>query len=391
MVAIANAQPDSWSAEWYGTADPIASAPWLFDQGGNPIEVPAKAIGFRVRFVPPGSRGIGELTLDELTGIPLLVPRGLGPEEFCALVRYRPGRYRLAAIDEQYQFLRDAPIACFVITPAMAAAHNAVATSACAAAVPAPISHSDVLVLELVNALRAALTESRTALTESLGVIKAQTTDGARNVSELVRASATVVTAADGAGISRREPLPVVVPPMAAEQPTAAALGEDSGPTPPQNLGDVVSGALTNLAPVMQHFMNTKLFKMSDEMSIAMLKAMQGGAPANAAPATPTPSTAPASSTASAAAAINPAALWPHVAAIEQQLAPAEAAVVRRYIANAGGDQIAHLAREVMARSAPDAAAWIRAVLADVESTQPQHRAADSPASNAPTSQGPSR
>jgi hypothetical protein len=228
MVANANAQSESWSADWYGTGDPIASAPWLFDQGGSPIVVGAEAIGFRVRFVPPGSRGMGELALDELTGLPLLVPRGLGPDEFCALVRYRPGRYRLASIDERYQFIRDTPIACFVVTPAMAAAHNAIAAPTVAAASP-QASHSDALVLELVSALRAALTESRTALAESLSVIKAQNTDGARNVSELVRASATVVTAADGAGISRRDPLPVVVPPPMAVEPSSVRSVRTAG------------------------------------------------------------------------------------------------------------------------------------------------------------------
>jgi hypothetical protein len=138
-----------------------------------------------------------------------------------------------------------------------------------------------------------------------------------------------------------------------------------------------VSGALQNVAPMMQHLMNTKLFKMSEETSLAMIKAMQ----TNAAPATPSPTPA------SSPAAINPATLWPHVAAIEQLLAPGEAAVVRRYLANASGDQVAHLAREVMTRSVPDGVAWIRAVLADVQSAQ----SIDARANDAQPSQGPNR
>ena len=377
--AHANAEFARFDADWYGTDDPIATAPWLFDAGGNPIEVPADALGFRARYLPPGSRGMGELVIDEAGGMPLFVPRGCGPEEFCALVLYRPGRYRLALIDERYQFLRHAPVACFLITPAMAAAHHASAPAVAAAAAQAPHadplvlqlvevlraqtqaqSHADPLVLHLVEALRGALTETRGALTETLSVIRAQNADGGRNLSELVRASATVVTAADGAGISRRDPLPMP-PPMVVDA-SAIGVGEDSGGPP--NLGDVLGGALSNLAPVMQHFMNTKIFKMSEETSLAMLKAMQGASGMQAAPAnSPSP-----------AGAINPATLWPHVAAIEQLLSSDEAAVVRRYLSNAGGEQVAQLAREVMARSAPDAAAWIRALLADVERTQSPHQ-----------------
>ena len=354
-AAHTNAEFARFDADWYGTDDPIATAPWLFDPAGAPIEVPADALGFRVRYLPPGSRGMGELVIDETAGVPLFVPRGCGPEEFCALVLYRPGRYRLALIDERYQFLRHAPVACFVVTPAMAAAHSAGAPAAAPQTQPA--AHSDALVLQLVEVLRGALADARGALTETLGVIRAQNADGGRNLSELVRASATVVTAADGAGISRRDPLPVPAP-MVVDA-SAIAVGDDGGG--PQNISDVLGGAISNLAPVMQHFMNTKIFRMSEETSLTMLKAMQGaGMPAASAGA----------ASASAAGAINPAALWPHVAAIEQLLSSDEAAVVRRYLANAGGDQVGQLAREVMARSVGDAAAWIRALLADVERTQ---------------------
>jgi hypothetical protein len=339
--------------------------------------------------------------LDESTGVLLFVPRNAGPDDFAELVGYRAGRYKLAAIDGNYQFLRHVPIVSFTITSTMAASHaaqaaqNPGAAPAGATVAPAPPlvqgegiamelvqllrsalteTRSDPLVGELLAVLRSSLAESRTALTESLGVVKAQAAEGARNVSELVRASATVVTAADGAGISRRDPLPVVVPPVTVEAATQPAT--DDGATAPQNLGEVVSGALSNFAPMLQHFMNTKVFRMSEETSLAMLRAMSGaGGPANAGSAAPAPAPAPAPAASAAAGpppsaaptAINPAALWPHLAAVEQLLNPGEAAVVRRYLSAAAGDQVEQLAREVMARSAPDAAAWIRAVLADVE------------------------
>jgi hypothetical protein len=84
MVAIANAHSDSCPVERYGTARSHSTS-----RLGNHSWFGAA-----------------------------LAPRS-------AFVRHRPGRYRLAAIDERYQFMHDAPIACSVITPGMVAVHNA--------------------------------------------------------------------------------------------------------------------------------------------------------------------------------------------------------------------------------------------------------------------------
>ncbi len=410
MVAVEN-----WSAEWLGTDEQQSSDPaaaWLFDVAGNPVILPAEATGFRVRCLPPGSRGLGELVFDGKTGILLFVPRTTGPTEFAEMVGYRPGKYKLAAIDASYQYLRDVPVATFLVTPAMAAAHQAESAMGRApAGFGAPssssealgeivrrelreastASHTDPLVHDLVNALR-------TALSESLGVIRAQSADGTRHVSELVRASATVVTAADGAGISRREPPPVWAPPppvvpAALPAPAPAPVEEAGGAA---NLGDFVSGAISSLAPLLQHVVNTKVFGMSDEMSLSAIRAMSGiggmggVANANATPATVSPSAeTPSAASASAATApsgeaapsIHPSALWPHIAAVEKHLSASEAAIVRRYLVRAPGDQIAQLAREVMSRSASEAAAWIRSVLADVggSGAEPAEPAATAP------------
>lgn len=396
---------ESWTAEWEGTDEQEAEpAAWLFDCLGNPVVLPAEATGFRARFLPPGSRGIGELVLDEQAGFALFIPRTTGPKEFAALVGYRPGRYKLAAIDASYHYLRDVPVATFTITPAMVAAQQAAMGRGSAPSTgdalgeivrrelraASTATHTDPLVHDLVNALR-------TALSESLGVIRAQSADGTRHVSELVRASATVVTAADGAGISRREPPPVWAPPPpvvpAALPAPAPAPVEDAGGA--ANLGDFVSGAISSLAPLLQHVVNTKVFGMSDELSLSAIRAMSGmGGVANAntnttpAPVSPSAETPPAGSpaattapSAEAAPSIHPSALWPHIASIERHLTASEAAIVRRYLVRAPGDQIAQLAREVMSRSASEAAAWIRSVLADVggSGAEPAEPAATAP------------
>jgi hypothetical protein len=340
-----------WSTEWLG--DTGAAAPWLFDSAGLPVLLPREAVGFRVRYLPPSSRGIGEMVLDELTGVPLLVPVGVGPEEFLGLVRHKVGRYRLAAVDERYQYLRDCGVACFVVTPAMVA-------RAGGAEVPAPgwraggdaprgPAPTEPLVLELVGALRG-------ALTECLAVIKGHGGEGARNVSDLVRATATVITAADGAGISRRDPLPPLPAPAAPAALPAAPAEPGAG------IADVLMDAVEKLTPVIQHWTATKVFGLSPELSASLIQAMASKTPpaapaADAAAATPGAPTAPASE-------VTGAALVAHLSAIDRLLNEAERAVLRRYLSTVDDAQRLGLIEQVRSRSPEEAVAWIRAMLA---------------------------
>jgi len=213
---------ERWSREWYGQCPDV----WMFDRDANPVVLPPEAIGFRVRRLPPGSRGLGAPVRDEFTGAWLLVPRSAGPEELADLMGYLPGRYKLVAVDERHMALRDVPIVVFSVTPTMArragrmgaeAAPSAAAASSAATPRDALIAEiaelvraltaPDPLVLELVRALGS-------VLIEALGVIRAQAIAIARNAIDLVNAFAELVTAAGKAGVWRR----------AASQPVAVAL-----------------------------------------------------------------------------------------------------------------------------------------------------------------------
>lgn len=112
-TATATGLTDDDPARWDTIEDEgsIRGAPWLFDPDGCPVKAPARCIGFQVRYWPPGSRGIGELVIDRRSrvGVPLLVPRTTGPDEFLELVGGRPGRYRLFLVDEQFERMRNAP------------------------------------------------------------------------------------------------------------------------------------------------------------------------------------------------------------------------------------------------------------------------------------------
>ncbi|HEY4178406.1 MAG TPA: hypothetical protein VGM90_16280 [Kofleriaceae bacterium] len=366
MVALA--QPaqaeEQFAADWLGAE---ASEPWLLDVDGGAIILSSECIGFRVRYWPPHARGQGELVLDRRTGLAMFVPRSVAPEEFRALVGYRVGRYRLAAVDESYQFLRSVKVACYAITPEMVEGDESGAAPAKHRATPAIGGTADTsIVLELLGLLRASNADSRAALSDALQVVKAQVEGTERHTSELVRATATVVTAADGAGISHRAPLPVAPPtPYVVEAPLPA--NEES----PQAGGGGLAATLTSLAPAISHFVNTKVLGLSPEESSAALRAAASHAPAPSGGTTPPvasspPPPSPPGATATAPIApINFATVWPLAMQIAPYLTPDEQAVMRRFLPTASPEQLAELHREVSGRSPADAAAWLRSVFVE--------------------------
>lgn len=110
-------------------------APWMYDANGAAVMLPADAIGLRARYWPEGARGIGEMVEDD-EGQPVFIPRNATIEEFRRLVGYRPGRYKLIALDRSFQFLDRVPLVSTAIKPATAARAGFV--TGAAAAMPAP-------------------------------------------------------------------------------------------------------------------------------------------------------------------------------------------------------------------------------------------------------------
>jgi hypothetical protein len=403
---VAAASPSEWFAVDDSPAgDPQAFAPWLYDAAGNPIELPGHVIGFRVRCVAPGARGFGELVIDEERGGPLFVPRETAPEEFAGLVRHRPGRYRLVALDERHRILDGVPPAVFVVTPTMAARANGTdgdASEAPRRRARVGADGADPLVRELLGLVQALVQENRSvvqaflvenressaktssALADSLSVVRSISQDSARSVSELVRATATVVTAADGAGISRRDPLPLPLPLPA--PPAMIVATQDAAPAAApekQPLADVIALAMDQVGPLVAHLMNTRLFGLSNEASAALVQAQaqaKAQAKAKATPAAapvasvPPVASAPAAVPAAAAPAPPPttdddtateAALNVLLPAIASYLRPDEIALLSHSVQGASRETKLALARHVVALPLPDAVAWVRALVAD--------------------------
>jgi hypothetical protein len=408
VAAYSNpAQPPRPPAEWYGLDDATTAEPWLYDQSGSPLVISEEWIGFRVRFIPLGSRGMGETLVDELTGRPVLVARGSGPEEFCELVKWRPGRYRFAAINDRYQFVEGARVGIFVITPAMAAA--AAANGNTASSLPAPMASSgEAITLVVLDKLSAFFAERERTLSgivnEALGVIKAQSSEGARGQSELVRATATVVQAADGAGISRRDPLPPISPvvPASSAAPTDAPPGGGDGFAP--GVGEMLLAAVNQLGAPLLQMLASKLFGLSPEMTAAIMSAATQGAAAaqnaaaqsaaaaqpppasntasgassapppssgDAPPTSPSPSTPPPTAETSkpSAGAAPLTAFLARFGAVGALLTPQERAVVHHLMSTMPKEDLVPWRDQLMALSVPDAAAWIRSVIAAVPSS----------------------
>jgi len=375
--------------------DPRATDPAWFDVHGIAIRLPAEVRGFRARHWPPGAHGRGTLLYDDETGVPVFVPRACSPEEFRDLVGWRPGRYQLLALDEEWQPAHGIPAAEVRITEAVAArAARGSAPGQVTTTPAAPPSLEQSMVPLLLDLVRSLATDQRQSATpqvlgELVSLLKAQTTEHGKQVSDLVRASATVVTAADGAGISRRDPLPtppVMVAPHVDERVTESP---DPGASAPDVLS-LITNTVQGIAPMATHWLNTRILGMSSEQSAEALRAVAAAkaaaANANNATGAPTPATAPtaaqgaqgapaAPTTTDARQGIDPA-LYGHLIAISQYLRPDEVAVIRSVLERATPEHRQWLQGQVAARSVPEAVVWVRELLAQgktaaTEGTEP--------------------
>lgn len=262
--------PGTPLAEWLGGDGPEAFAPWMFDVNGAAVALPAEAIGFRVRYWPEGARGIGELVEDD-DGRPVFVPRSATPEEFRALVGCRPGRYKLAALDQGFRFLERVPLVVVNITRAAADRAAGARRSELPPAVPGPAA-SDALLAQVL-----------TLLGESLKQATTQNAALVAGLSEVLRAAGdsgtiqkTTALAAAAAGA------PVVVHQAAPNLPTGPATpavtesprnGNAPQATDKGDKGGIGEATMMLLAPLIEKvapvlaYGAAKKMDMSDEVA----------------------------------------------------------------------------------------------------------------------------
>jgi len=217
----------------YDTMDSEAGTPaaWLYDPDGRVLRLSPRCVGFQVRYWPPHSRGMGELVIDDHTGLPLFVPRAASPEDFREAVGYREGRYRLFPVDDTYERLRHMP-AQVSITAKMVAARRASAApselaepnanSAAGTATTHLVGQFLSLQSEQFKAVLAQQTQVLSQQVHQIDTISAQ-------VGRLTEAVAGILTSAGSSGLF------TAAPPTASLIAVAPAVATTAGVSPPRS------------------------------------------------------------------------------------------------------------------------------------------------------------
>jgi hypothetical protein len=149
--------------------------PLAWSQTGEPIELPETAALWRVRRLTGNGKGGAPETVYNADGLPLAVDITISVADFQEEVDRKPGKYRLDALDENRRALQGIPAAYCMVSGEQAE--------------PRASSSGDVALKTLAD------------------VFVRQSAQ----VSALIDACTRLVGAVDAAGVSRREPVPIVV------------------------------------------------------------------------------------------------------------------------------------------------------------------------------------
>ncbi|MBK9032140.1 MAG: hypothetical protein IPL61_12610 [Myxococcales bacterium] len=235
-----------------------------FNYKGEPFAPPSEAAAWRVRRMREAQRGQLDVVRDS-SGVPVIVPIGVGFDAFRAAIGGAPGRYRLDALDEHRLPVADCDAAYVTVEAQL---RNAAAGAAAAsvplveyddAPTPAPVSRprgpvSTTMVTAPFGTWPALpmpsdLSGSEYLLAEALrgqvmtiqmltSALSDRSTSCAAGAREMIGAAAELVRAADGAAMPLRRPLPPppALPPGAPPPPpfdpmprNAMAIGADDG------------------------------------------------------------------------------------------------------------------------------------------------------------------
>lgn len=96
------------------------SHPLAWSQTGDPIELPATAVLWRVRRLTGSVKGGAPEMVYGADGLPLMVDIGATPDEFAEAVERKAGKYRLDALDDARKPVAGVPAA-YVTVPGAAA------------------------------------------------------------------------------------------------------------------------------------------------------------------------------------------------------------------------------------------------------------------------------
>lgn len=315
-----------------------------FNINGERFDLPASASFWRVRRFKASGRGTPEVVYGD-DGLPLIIPIDSAIDEFRKVVHGVHGRYRLDPVDENHKGCEDSTAAYLQLSAEPSSAPSAEGATR---------SAGDDLLREIVQ-----------ANSEMVKTI-------AEKFATVMDSAATLLRAADGAGMPSREPQ--VVPLQLASawrnaEPVAVPDDDDGddGPHGENQLARVLENVATTAMPLVTHHINTKIMGLTPEQSIAMMGAGAAGSAGTASSSAGAPAGKKQRATgdeqrADAAPAPDPnKQFFMHLAAIEQRLTPEESKLARRAIQGLPPEAMAAWRDQIMQMTPDEAAELVRA------------------------------
>jgi hypothetical protein len=313
-----------------------------FNINGEAFEVPATATGWRVRRMK--LKGAPEVVYGR-DGMPLVLPLDAGVEDLKSEVDVG-GRYRIDAVDDSLKAIDGAP-------PGYVQVNHDHAASAVTAA-PAAVAVSDNLVIEAMR--------MNSELARSI----------VERFPQMMESAATLLRAADGAGLPSRDPRHVNEEEAEDENETQAAppTGFDVNTVVAQLMPLLVNGLMTGKlkVPGLGAMFDWRKAKSDAEPAATTVpEPTPHRTPAHASKRTRTPS--PAKSGASsgdpgetALPPIDPQ-MMAHFIAVQSALTPEEAALAREVASELTATELRAWFDTLAALSVPDAVAKVRTMI----------------------------
>jgi hypothetical protein len=301
-----------------------------FNINGEKFEPPAATVAWRVRRLKPGGRGTPDVVFGG-DGAPLMAPVEADLAEFRKLINGEPGRYRLDPVDEGHRPCEGGMPAYLMISEESAVA-----------AVERRVPQSDDLMRELLRA--------NTEMVRSM----------ADRFASVMEAAATLLRAADGAGMPARQP-------PAPEQPEVD--GEDDDDDDEADDGRPPRSEMAELITMVAPLIAAHLGGGKSAGGKPAAKSAPAAAPAGAGAAAGSPARNQEDGAGEAAGDPAPAPSVPpnalaHVAAIQQKLSPKEAALAREAAKELTPSEIQAWMAQLSSLSVDEAVALIRKTIA---------------------------
>ena len=330
-----------------------------FNINGERFDLPASASCWRVRRFKASGRGTPEVVFGD-DGLPLIIPIDTEIGEFRTLVRNAPGRYRLDTVDENHKSCEDGTGAYLQLSDEPGSTDGSSSRR----------GSGDELLREVVH-----------ANADMVKVI-------AEKFATVMDSAATLLRAADGAGMPSREaavvPLQLASAWRNAEQPARRDDDNDDDgddePSGTMHLAHVIETVAAQAMPLVKHHIHTKFMGMTPEQSIAMMGGVGVAPGASTASSSASAPTAKSGDEQRASAAPTPdptANFFMHLAAIEQLLTPEESQLARRAIKEMPPEGMEAWKAQVMHMTPAQGAQMVRAECPRIKHNESTAKAGD--------------